>query len=289
VSASGQLQFAKMHGLGNDFVVVDGTAAPFQPNAAQLRWLCDRHRGVGADQVLVLDPPSSADVDFDYRIYNADGSASGQCGNGARCLMRFIEHNRLSEARVIHVRTSDTDMRLRRCDDGPICVELAPPVLDPAALPSTLHDGPATEYELEVPGFGRQVVGLVQVGNPHAVLMVDDVERAPVAELGQAMQSLALFPASVNVGFLQVLDRSHARLRVFERGAGETLACGSGACAAAVSGMLRGALDAEATLHLRGGDLRIGWEGSLSCPETPIAMTGAATHVFDGCLIWPSL
>lgn len=289
MSASGQLQFAKMHGLGNDFVVVDATVAPFQPSTAQLRWLCDRHLGVGADQVLVLDPPSGSDVDFDYRIYNADGSPSGQCGNGARCLMRFIEHNHLSASKVVHVRTSDTLMHLRRCDDGPICVEMAPPELDPAALPSNLQHPPAAEYALEVPGFGTQSVGLVQVGNPHAVILVDDVEQAPVAELGQAIQSLALFPASVNVGFLQVLDRGHARLRVYERGAGETLACGSGACAAAVSGMLRGALDAEAILHLRGGDLRIGWEGSLSSPEAPIAMTGAATHVFDGCLIWPSL
>ncbi|MEQ9012234.1 diaminopimelate epimerase [Algiphilus sp.] len=288
MSASGSLHFSKMHGLGNDFVVVDATVQAFTPDAAQLQWLCDRHRGVGADQVLVLDPPGQPDVDFDYRIYNADGSPSGQCGNGARCLMRFIEHRGLSDAHQVQVRTSDTTMRLRRCDDGPICVELAPPALDPAALPSQLREPAAAEYRVEVPGHGVQQLGLVQVGNPHAVLLVDDVEQAPVEALGRALQAMPLFPASVNVGFLQVLDRRHARLRVYERGAGETLACGSGACAAAVSGMLRGVLDGEATLHLRGGDLRIGWEGSLSSPNAPIAMTGAATHVFDGCLTWPN-
>ena len=203
MSASGSLHFSKMHGLGNDFVVVDATVQAFTPDAAQLKWLCDRHRGVGADQVLVLDPPGQPDVDFDYRIYNADGSPSGQCGNGARCLMRFIEHRGLSDAHQVQVRTSDTTMRLRRCDDGPICVELAPPALDPAALPSQLRELAAAEYRVEVPGHGVQQLGLVQVGNPHAVLLVDDVEQAPVEALGRALQAMPLFPASVNVGFLQ--------------------------------------------------------------------------------------
>ncbi|MCK5769827.1 diaminopimelate epimerase [Algiphilus sp.] len=288
MSAGGELRFAKMHGLGNDFVVVDATAAPFTPTAAQLQWLCDRHLGVGADQVLVVDPPGESGVDFDYRIYNADGSPSGQCGNGARCLALFIARRGLSDRPQLRVRTSDTRMMLRREADTVFTVELAAPELRPAALPSTLDAVPAATYDIDVPGFGVHCFGLVQLGNPHAVTLVDDVDAAPVAALGAALQAMPLFPASVNVGFLQVLDRGHARLRVYERGAGETLACGSGACAAAVAGMLRGVVDDDVRLALRGGELRIAWSGSLSSPDVPIRMTGPATHVYDGCLQWPN-
>ena len=279
------LRFAKMHGLGNDFVVVDATRHAFAPSAERLAWLCDRHFGVGADQVLVVDP-AGGDEDFGYRIYNADGSRSGQCGNGARCLGLFIHRQGLSDKARLSVRTSDTCMRISRCDEEDYEVELAPPVLEPAALPSGLDAAAAAEHELEVPGFGAQRVGLVQLGNPHAVLLVDDVDRAPVAELGAALQGLPIFPASVNVGFLQMQGRGEGRLRVYERGAGETLACGSGACAAAVSAVLRGLADESVTLQLRGGSLRIAWSGSLSSPRAPVRMRGPATHVYDGCLQW---
>lgn len=289
MSASGDLQFAKMHGLGNDFVVVDATRVPFTPSATQLQWLCDRHRGVGADQVLVVDPKGGPDVDFDYRIYNSDGSASGQCGNGARCLGAFVQSRGLASQASIRVRTSDTQMTITACDDGQFRVDMAPPKLAPEHVPSTLRASAAATHAVEVPGFGRQALSLVNVGNPHAVVLVDDVDAAPVAAMGAAIQAMPTFPASVNVGFLQVLDAEHARLRVFERGAGETQACGSGAVAAAVAGMLRGCFDGQVTLQLRGGNLHIAWAGSLSCPEQPIRMTGPATHVYDGCLAWPNL
>lgn len=288
MSSAARQDFAKMHGLGNDFVVIDATRRPFDAAPERLRWLCDRHFGVGADQVLVLAPPATPEVDFDYRIYNADGSTSGQCGNGARCLAHFIQRRGLSDKAQLRVRTDTTEMLLEAVGGGDYAVTLAPPELDPARLPSGLSHAAAAEYHIDVPRFGSLALGLVQVGNPHAVLLVDDVDQAPVAELGQALQAMPLFPQSVNVGFLQVESRDRARLRVYERGAGETLACGSGACAAAVSGMLRQRLSGAVTLALRGGELRIEWPGSLSSPDAPIRMTGPAEHVFDGQFEWPN-
>lgn len=281
--------FTKMHGLGNDFVVINGVRAPFDPDPALLRWISDRHTGIGCDQVLVVAPPSDAGADFDYRVFNADGSRSGQCGNGARCLAHFIRDEGLSSASVLRVRTSTSLMTLHHLDDGQVRVDLGAPRLAPADIPYRVPsaDAPAAEFRLDVPGFGEQRLGLVNVGNPHAVLRVDDVDAAPVAALGQALQASPAFVDSVNVGFLQVCDPHHGRLRVYERGSGETLACGSGACAAAVSGILRGWLRSPVRMSLPGGDLVIDWRGSLAAPDAVIEMTGPAQTVFKGEFEWP--
>lgn len=280
--------FTKMHGLGNDFVAIDGVRRPFTPDPALLRWIADRHMGIGCDQVLVVAPPSSDDVDFDYVIYNADGSPSGQCGNGARCLAHFIRDQGLSTARELRVRTATSVMTLTHLDDGQVRVDMGAPRLAPALIPYAAAEAAAAEYSLAVPGFGEQRFGLVSLGNPHAVLRVDDVDSAPVRELGPALQALPAFPESVNVGFLEVCDPHHGRLRVYERGSGETLACGSGACAAAVSGILRGWMRSPLRLSLPGGDLQLRWEGSLAAPDAAIEMTGPAQTVFHGEFEWPT-
>lgn len=276
------LAFTKMHGCGNDFVVIDATAKPFAPTPALLHRLTDRQFGVGCDQVLVVQAATSPDIDFDYRIFNADGSEVGQCGNGTRALAKFIRDHGLSAKSTLRVQTRTARMTLEQQPDGQVRVDMGVPRLAPAEIPCTLP--PATRYWLELPEFGPVEFGLANFGNPHAVLFVADVDTAPVEALGRAIQARPEFPESVNVGFLQIVSPRAARLRVYERGAGETLACGSGACAAHVVGRLAGRLDEAATLELRGGALRLEWAGE----GHPVFMTGPAETVYQGEIEWPS-
>jgi len=269
--------FVKMQGLGNDFVVFDATREPLELDAASVRRIADRRFGVGCDQVLVVAPAPSPEADFRYRIFNRDGGEVEQCGNGARCFARYVHDAGLSRRNPLVVETLGGRLVLHLRPDGRVSVNMGVPVFEPARIP--LRTGEAhDEYELEVAGFGRVRFGAVSLGNPHAVLRVDDIERAPVEALGAALEGHPFFPARVNVGFMQLCDREHARLRVFERGAGETLACGSGACAAAAVGMRRGWLAQRVTMTLRGGDLEIAWAG----PGEPVWMTGPAVRVFTG-------
>ncbi len=279
-----KLRFTKMHGAGNDFVVIDATREPFRPTPALLQRLTDRRFGVGCDQVLVIEPAGAADVDFNYRIFNADGSESGQCGNGARALARYVHEAGLSDKDAIRVRTATATMSLGRAPGGLFRVDMGAPRFEPAQIPFQ-GSARAERYTLALPVGGSVEVGVVNMGNPHAVLLVDDVDVAPVAELGVAIQAHPAFPQSVNVGFLQVISPQQGRLRVYERGAGETLACGSGACAAAVVGRLWGRFDAHVDLQLRGGTLTIEWEGG---DNQPVLMTGPAETVFTGELEWPN-
>jgi diaminopimelate epimerase len=271
------LVFSKMHGAGNDFVVLDATRAPLALDAARIRQLADRRYGIGCDQVLVVEPPGAPGVDFDYRIFNADGSEVGQCGNGARCLARFVREEGLSDAERLHVRTQSRVLALEHAADGQIRVNLGVPALAPEDIPLRL---PAAErYTVAVPGHGEVVFSALSMGNPHAVIRVEAVDAAPVATLGPALQALAVFPESVNVGFLQVIGPDQLRLRVYERGAGETLACGSGACAAVVAGRQAGWLTADRVkVGVPGGILQVAWAG----PGQPVWLEGPAVTVFKG-------
>ena len=270
--------FTKMHGLGNDFVVFDATRAPVELDPRQIRHLADRRFGVGCDQVLLIEPARDPDTDFYYRIYNADGSEVEQCGNGARCFARYVRDHGLSDKDRIPVGTARGPIELTMLEDGQVRVNMGPPALDPASLP---FDAPARadSYPLEVNGE-RLEIGAVSMGNPHAVLRVDSVADAPVETLGPAIESHPAFPQRVNVGFMAVRAPDEIDLRVYERGAGETLACGTGACAAVVSGRLRGLLEERVRVHLRGGDLVISWAGN----DEPVWMTGPATEVFEGSI-----
>lgn len=269
--------FTKMHGLGNDFVVVDATGTPFRPTAEQASVLADRRYGVGCDQVLVIEPPSADGADFDYRIYNSDGSESGQCLNGARCVARFIRDRGLSRSERLRLRTKTTRIEVQLLEDGQVRVDAGAPRLEPRDVPFTAA-ARAERYSVAVAGSAMLEIGVASMGNPHAVTEVPDVEGAPVEAIGQALQRHPAFPERVNVGFLQVVDSGHAKLRVYERGAGETLACGSGACAALVVGRLWGRLDARVVMQLRGGRLVMEWGGE----GQPVFMTGPAVTVFRG-------
>jgi len=278
-----KLSFTKMHGAGNDFVVIDATRTPFRADPALLQRLTDRRFGVGCDQVLVVEAPSTGDVDFNYRIFNADGSEVGQCGNGSRALARFVRERGLSAKDAIRVRTQTSVLELRHVEDNRYRVDMGVPRFVPAEIPFTAA-ARAERYTLTLDGGESVEIGAVSMGNPHAVLTVSDVERAPVGELGPRIQQHSAFPQGVNVGFLQIVDRASAKLRVYERGAGETLACGSGACAAVVVGRLWGLLDACVDVQVRGGRLTIEWQGE----GQPVLMTGPAETVFEGELEWPS-
>ena len=275
------LAFTKMHGCGNDFVVLDATQTPFAPTPALLQRLTDRRFGVGCDQVLVVQQASTPDVDFDYRIFNADGSEVGQCGNGTRALAKFIHDKGLSDKAVLTVQTRTARMTLQRLPDGLVEVDMGLPRFAAAQIPLALPDAP--RYTLALEGFGTVEFGAANFGNPHAVLFVPDVDAAPVEALARAMQAHAAFPQGVNVGFLQIVSRTRGRLRVYERGAGETLACGSGACAAHAVACRAGLLDAGATLELRGGELRLHWAGEGAA----VRMRGPAETVYEGELEWP--
>jgi diaminopimelate epimerase len=271
-----RLKFTKMHGLGNDFVVLDATAQSLQLSAAQLRSIADRHFGVGCDQILQVDPPRESGTDFYYRIFNADGGEVEQCGNGARCFLRYVRDKGLTAKTEVRVGTRGGVIVARLEADGQVTVNMGVPVFDPPRIPFEASERALT-YNLDVQGK-LLVISAISMGNPHAVQIVADVDNAPVASEGALIERHARFPERVNAGYAQVLDRAHIRLRVYERGAGETLSCGTGACAAAVAGIMRGLLDARVRVTTRGGDLAIAWAGE----GEPVMMTGPAVAVFDG-------
>jgi diaminopimelate epimerase len=276
-----RLKFTKMHGLGNDFVVVDATVAPIPLTPVQLRYIADRHFGVGCDQILMVEPARSADTDFYYRIFNADGGEVEQCGNGARCFVRYVHERGLTAKTVIRVGTLGGVIEPRLEADGEVTVNMGVPEFEPSRIP---FEAPARAplYDLQVDRKTIKINAL-SMGNPHAVQVVSDVATAPVTTEGPVIEAHPRFPQRVNAGYMQVVDRQHVRLRVYERGAGETLACGTGACAAVVAGIGRGLLDGRVTVSTRGGDLVISWAGV----GQPVLMTGPAVTVFDGEIALP--
>ena len=271
-----RFKFTKMHGLGNDFVVIDAVRQSVALTPEQARFLADRRHGVGCDQILLVEKPGTPEVDFRYRIFNADGGEVEQCGNGARCFARYVYEEGLTTKTRIPVETAGGRMELVLLDDGQVTVNMGVPRLDPNEIP---FDAPAQaqHYALNVNSLSVDI-GAVSMGNPHAVLTVENIDTAPVAKLGPLIERHVRFPKRVNVGFMQVITRKHIRLRVFERGAGETAACGSGACAAVAVGQIQGTLDKDVRVSLTGGDLVISWAGI----GQPLYMTGPATRVFEG-------
>lgn len=270
------LKFTKMHGLGNDFMVVDLVSQRAKIFPDQVRELADRNFGIGFDQLLIVEPPTDPDMDFKYRIFNADGSEVEQCGNGARCFARFVYDKRLTSKKSINVETSGGNIQLNLTDDGGVTVDMGTPRLVPDTIPF-VADNQQEKYQLDVDGETFSI-GAVSMGNPHGVLVVEDVDTAPVEQLGPKIESHPRFPNRVNVGFMQIVSRDEIRLRVYERGAGETLACGTGACAAVVAGRLQGLLNEVVEVHLPGGKLKIQWSGE----GAPVMMTGPAARVFEG-------
>ena len=276
-----RLRFTKMHGLGNDFVVVDGITQKLRLTADKVRFLADRHFGVGCDQVLLVEVPSRPEVDFRYRIFNADGTEVENCGNGARCFARFVRERKLTGKRDIRVETAGGDLLLKVTDSEQVQVDMGVPRLSPTDIPFEAGTQ-AVSYDLVLTGPQGEAqtldISALSMGNPHAVLLVNQVDNAPLDQLGPIIERHSRFPRRVNAGFMQIVSPREIRLRVFERGAGETLACGTGACAAVVAGRLRQLLESEVTVHLRGGSLTIDWAG----PGSPVFMTGPATTVFHG-------
>jgi diaminopimelate epimerase len=282
-----RLRFTKMQGAGNDFVMLNGIAQPVSLSAAQLRRLADRRFGIGADQVLVVEPPQSADADFRYRIFNSDGGEVEQCGNGARCFVCFVRDQGLTDKDAIRVETLAGLIAPRLEPGGEVTVDMGPPTFDPAAVPFESRDltarriGDDDVWPLLV--HGRDIeISVLSMGNPHAVQVVANVDDAPVTKDGPVIENHSRFPRRVNAGFMQVVDRHRVRLRVWERGAGETLACGTGACAAAVAGIRRGLLDSPVDVETRGGRLTIAWEGQGTAALHSVRLTGPATKVFEG-------
>ncbi|MEE9302443.1 MAG: diaminopimelate epimerase [Thiotrichaceae bacterium] len=300
------INFTKMHGLGNDFVVIDATQQAIDLTRKQVQFIANRRLGIGCDQLLLVEPADSQDVDFRYRIFNADGGEVEQCGNGARCFARFVQDQGLTDQQIIPVSTNTGRIVLQVMPDGQVQVDMGIPNLQPAKIPF-LAEQQATVYTVKsildgamdgVTGgaldstvdsmlmntprnaVGVYELGAVSVGNPHAVLLVDDVNTAPVDTVGPEIESHPRFPNRVNVGFMQVIDESNIHLRVYERGAGETMACGTGACAAVVSGILRGLLADKVIVNLPGGKLAIQWQGI----GTPVTMTGPTETVFKGSM-----
>ena len=274
-----RIQFTKMHGLGNDFVVIDAVSQHVNLRASQIEKLANRHTGVGFDQLLLIEPPSRPDADFDYRIFNSDGGEVEHCGNGARCFAKFVTDRELTSKPVITVNTARGLIELELTDLGLVRVNMGQPVLDPNALP---YAGPAELYAsqtvaLDIP-FDQKQFGLISMGNPHAVCIVDSVDSIAVEDIGRAVQMLPQFPDSVNVGFVDIVSQTEIRLRVYERGAGETLACGTGACAAVAYARLLEQLDSQVSVATRGGNLQIEWQGI----GHDLMMTGPAESVFEG-------
>lgn len=279
------LKFTKMHGLGNDFMVIDGISQHFDPAATPIAEWADRHRGIGFDQLLLVEAPPLPEAEFGYRIFNADGSEVEQCGNGARCFARFVHEKGLSQNRRIKVATAKGLIVLNLQENGLVTVDMGEPRLAAADIPFAPTPGEAADalwHEIGLDGASARF-SCVNMGNPHAVLVVDDVNRAPVAEWGARLERHPQFPERVNVGFIQVLDAHHIRLRVFERGTGETQACGTGACAAAVAGMRAGLLARQGAVcvSLPGGDLQIEWAA-----DNHVLMSGPAATVFEGTVTY---
>ena len=271
-----QIKFSKMHGLGNDFMVIDTVTQKVFFSTELIKRLGDRHFGVGFDQMLLIEPPYNPDFDFHYRIFNQDGSEVQMCGNGARCFARYVFDHGLCSKREIKVSTIANELTLKIDDDGEVVVNMGVPVFTPAKIPCTF----ATEQKQytvkldpeQAGGVSELTVGAVSMGNPHMVTVVDDVDTCAIATLGPLLECHETFPEKVNVGFMQVLSRHEIKLRVFERGCGETMACGTGAC--------QGLLDSKVKVHLPGGTLSISWQG----PGKPVMMKGPATHVYEGII-----
>ncbi|WGE35539.1 diaminopimelate epimerase [Actinobacillus genomosp. 1] len=270
------MQFSKMHGLGNDFMVIDGVTQNVYLTEDVIRKLADRHRGVGFDQLLLVEPPYDPELDFHYRIFNADGSEVAQCGNGARCFARFVTLKGLTNKQDIHVSTAKGKMILTLKGEEKVRVNMGEPIWEPAQIPFTANKF-EKNYILRT-DLQTVLCGVVSMGNPHCVLQVEDINTAPVNELGPLLENHERFPERANIGFMQVVNRNHIKLRVFERGAGETQACGSGACGAVAVGIMQGVLDNNVQVDLPGGSLQIEWEGV----GHPLYMTGDATHIYDG-------
>ena len=274
------IDFTKMHGAGNDFVVIDAVRKAVSLSSEQIQTIANRRTGVGCDQVLVIEPPKRGDADFEYKIFNADGSSAGQCGNGARCVGRFIREQGLSPKQEITLEVGDCLRHLSLSQHLDVKAELGAPVFDLAAVPFVLPDGnvtSSTEHELKL-GSVTLNAGILSMGNPQAVIVVDDCAATPVAKIGPMIQALDVFPDSVNVGFMEIKSRDAIALRVFERGVGETLACGSGACAAVVHGIKLGLLSPEVTVDLPGGKLKVSWTGG----NNTVWLAGPAETVFQG-------
>ncbi len=272
-----KLRFTKMHGLGNDFVVIDGISQKVRLSEEKVRKLADRRFGVGCDQVLIVEVPQNPDVDFRYRIYNADGSEVENCGNGARCFARFVSDRKLTGKRNIVVETANGIMTLYIQDNDDVRVDMGSPRLAPAELPFSAEQQ-AISYPLALANGVSLDIGAVSMGNPHAVVLVDDVNTAPVESQGPEIEAHSRFPQRVNAGFMQIISRQEINLRVFERGSGETLACGTGACAAVVAGRLRNLLDSNVRVNLPGGSMTIEWQGE----GHSVLMSGPAATVFHG-------
>lgn len=271
-----KLKFSKMHGLGNDFVVLDGVRQAINLTPEQLRFLADRNFGIGCDQILLVEAARQTGVDFRYRIFNADGSEVEQCGNGARCFARFVHDVGLTDKQEIRVETQKGIITPRLEADGNVTVDMGLPRFLPTEIPF-IHDDDVVIYSLDVADETLEI-SVVSMGNPHAVQVVHDVDQAPVADHGPLIENHSQFPQRVNAGFMQIIDKNSIRLRVFERGSGETLACGTGACAAAVTGIRRGLLESPVRVSTRGGELNIVWDG----PEQAVLMSGPAVTVFSG-------
>lgn len=271
-----RFRFTKMHGLGNDFVMLDGISQKLVITPERARQIASRNFGIGCDQILLVEPPKNPDADFKYRIFNADGSEVENCGNGARCFALFVRQRGLTNKRKIKVQTNSGDMVLHVREDDQVTVNMGAPILKPAEIPFQSANQ-QTIYPLDVEG-ARYEISAVSMGNPHAVMLVDDVEKFPVSIMGPLVEAHSHFPNKVNAGFMQIIDKHTMKLRVFERGCGETLACGTGACAAAVAAQLRGLIEKKVRISLPGGQLTIEWQG----PGTPVYMTGPATTVFHG-------
>ena len=270
------LNFTKMHGLGNDFAIIDAINQSVALTPEQVQQLADRHCGIGFDQLLLVEAATTTTADFRYRIYNADGGEVAQCGNGARCFMQFVREQGLTDKAQLQVETASGPLQLVQQADGQISVDMGVPRLEPADIPF-VAPGRERTYTLDVLDRHLEIAAL-SMGNPHAVLLVDDIETAPVASLGPAIENHPRFPERVNVGFMQIVNNDCIRLRVFERGAGETLACGSGACAAVVAGRLQERLAERVKVILNGGELVVSWAGE----GQPVLMTGPATTVYQG-------
>ena len=281
-----RIRFTKMQGAGNDFVVLDETRERLNLSPAQYRFLADRHFGVGADQILSVRPAPQADVDFEYVIHNADGGEVEQCGNGSRCFVRYVREQGLTDKTTVRVKVHGGVISLQEMPDGQVTVDMGAPIFDLPQVPfAPAHAQSVSEvaWQLALSNGDAVRVGVVSMGNPHAVQVVDNTDTAPVLQQGPLIEHHAAFPNRVNAGFMQVVDRAHVRLRVFERGAGETLACGTGACAAVVTGIRWGLLDAKVHVQTHGGVLTIEWQGA----GHPVRMTGPATTVFQGEITLP--
>jgi diaminopimelate epimerase len=283
---SSMLSFSKMHGLGNDFVVIDCLSQHCpELTLSQRRFIADRQRGIGCDQLLLVEAATQVGVDFKYRIFNTDGGEVSQCGNGARCFARFVYDKGLSDKSEIVVETNSGIITLTVKEEGGIVtVNMGPPQFEPKQIPF-ITEQQAELYDLNLSDGQTVSVGVLSMGNPHAVMLVDDIETADVARLGPMIEGHDQFPERVNAGFMQVVNESEVKVRVYERGVGETQACGTGACAAAVHGMQSGLLNTAVKVSLIGGELDIVWQGQ----QAPVWMTGPTTHVFDGEIAWATI